>query len=129
MSPVRARRVAAEPFHKLLRRARAHRRFEDPAVIQPRLEVVRRCLYNHGGLESFRLHPVDRFDSEIVNQAQAVDSSGTDVNMRALGVFVTQPLDGCLHLEGALPSRRIISPASRRMPRSKRSQPVARNWT
>src|SRR5713101_10026754 len=103
MSPVRARRVAAEPFHKLLRRARAHRRFEDPAVIQPRLEVIRRCLYHHGGLESFRLHPVDRFDSEIVNQAQAVEPCGTDVNMRALGVFVTEPLDGCLDLEGALP--------------------------
>src|SRR5713101_3596782 len=59
--------------------------------------------YSAMSLESFHLHPVDRFDSEIVNQAQAVEPSGTDVNMRALGVFVTQPLDGCLDLEGALP--------------------------
>src|SRR6266851_9893590 len=95
--------LAAKPLDEDLRRARAHRRFEDLPVIQPRLEVIERCLYHHGGLESFRLHPVDRFGSEIIHQAQAVEPCGTDVNMRALGVFVTEPLDGCLDLEGALP--------------------------
>jgi hypothetical protein len=103
MSPIRARRVPVEPFDERLRRPRAHRRFEDLAVIQPRLEVIGRGLHDKGRLESFHFHPLDRFRTKVVDEAQTVSSRRPDIDMAALRVFVAEPLDGCLDLAGTLP--------------------------
>src|SRR6266851_5339347 len=103
MSPVRARRVATEPFDKLLRRARARRGGKDLAVVQPCLEVIGRRLDYHGRVEPLRLHPLDGFNGKVVDKTQTVRTRGPDVDMRVLGVLVAKPLDRLLDLDGALP--------------------------
>ncbi len=66
----------------------------------------------------------------VVNEAQRMTACRPDVDMSALGVFVTKPFDGCLDIENALP---FLQESSRRpsrlIPMSKRSQPIARSWT
>ena len=103
MPPVRARRISAKTLRKPLRRTRARSSCKDLAVIQPRLKVIKRCLDYHGWLENLRLHPLERFRTEVVNEAQSMKACRPDVDMRALGIFVTKPLDGCLDIESALP--------------------------
>jgi hypothetical protein len=82
-------------------RARSGRK--DLTVIQPRLEVIKRCLDEHSRLETLRLHPLECFHTKVVNDAQWMKASRSDVDMSALGVFVTEPLDGCFDIGGALP--------------------------
>jgi len=103
MPPIGARWIAAEALDELLRRARTRRRVQDLAVIQPYLEVVGRGLDYHGRLKAFRLHPLDRFVAQVVDQAQRVETCGPDVNMSAFRVFVAEPLDRLFNLDGVLP--------------------------
>jgi hypothetical protein len=103
MSPVRARRISAEPLDEGLRRAGARRRVEDLAVIQPSLEVIGRGLHYYCRLEPLGFYPLDSFRTKVVDEAQGMDARGSDVDMSALGIFVTEPLDGSLDLVEALP--------------------------
>src|SRR5216684_4353798 len=103
MPPVRARRISAKTLRKPLRRTRARSGCKDLAVIQPRLKVIKRCLDYHGWLETLRLHPLERFRTKVVNEAQRMNACRPDVDMSTLGIFVTKPLDGCLDIESALP--------------------------
>jgi hypothetical protein len=47
---------------------RARHGRKDLTVIQPRLEVIRRCLDNHRGLETLRPHPLECFHTKVVNE-------------------------------------------------------------
>ena len=105
MPPVRARWIPAEPLDEGLRRTRAHRGFEDLAVIQPRLEIIGRSLNHDGRFESVRLHSLDGIGCKVIDETQTVRPRGPDIDMRALAVLVAQPFDRLLDLEGALPKR------------------------
>ena len=72
-------------------------------MIQPRLKIMKRCLEYHGWLETLRLHSLERLATKVVNEAQRTNACRPDVNMSALGIFVTKPLDGCLDIDSALP--------------------------
>ena len=122
MSPVRARRIPAKPFDKGLRRTRACRRLQDPAVIQPCLEVIGRGFHYYRRLEPLGFHLLETFCARVVDEAQGMEAPEPNVDMIALRVLEAEPLDFLLDLDGARPSRRIISPVSRRMASSKRSQ-------
>src|SRR5215472_15586694 len=102
MPPVRAGGVSAKTLGELLRRTRTALGIEHLTVFQPCLEIIGRGLDDHGRLESFRLHPLERFSTKVINEAQSMNAGRPDVNMSVLGVFVTKPLDGCLDIERGL---------------------------
>ena len=130
MPPIRTGWVPAKTLGELLRRTRACLGIENPTVFQPCLEIIGRCLDDHSRLETLRLYPLEYFHTKVVNEAQRMTACRPDVDMSALGVFVTKPFDGCLDIENALP---FLQESSRRpsrlIPMSKRWQPIARSWT
>jgi hypothetical protein len=67
------------------------------------LEIVGRCLNYNGGLEPFCLHAMDHFDVKIVDEAQAVRASGTNIDVSSPRVLVAQPFDHLLDIDGSLP--------------------------
>src|SRR6516225_5224796 len=103
MPPVRARWVAAKPLGELLGRTRAGFGIEHLTVFQPCLEIIGRGLDHHSRLETLRLHPLECFSTKVINETQSMNAGRPDVNMSALAVFVTQPLDGCFDIESSLP--------------------------
>ena len=94
--------MPAEALHERLRRARARRHFEDLDVIQPYLEVIGRGLHYYRRLESL-VHPTDSFCGKIIDEGQGMLTLGPDVDMSAVYVFMTKPLDRLLDVDGTLP--------------------------
>jgi hypothetical protein len=73
MPPVGARLIAAKALFELLSRPRARRRFEDRAVVQPRLEVIGRRLDYHSRLKTIRLYSLNRLGGKVVDKAQTAE--------------------------------------------------------
>jgi hypothetical protein len=72
-------------------------------VVQPYLEVIGRCFDDDGRLKSLHLHARDRCSGKIVDETQAVEAGGPNIDVGTLAILVTQPLDRFLDLESALP--------------------------
>ena len=63
-------------------------------MFKPGLKVPRRCLDNHGWIESCKPHPANRIRSQVIHQAQVVLPFWPDVNIAAFQILETEPLDG-----------------------------------
>jgi hypothetical protein len=85
------------------------------SVIEPRLEIARRCLDKHRGLKTALFHLFDAAPRQIVHQAKVMLSVGPDVDIPPAAILKRKPgnrLNKRIHIPHAGEHVRLATLAS-----------------